>query len=113
MLIWALAAYLVLQFVIAWMASRTIKVEDDYFVAGRRLGVFAVAMSVFATWFGAESVMGASGAIASEGLAGGRADPFGYTICLIGMAMLLAFKLREAGVLTFVDFFKQRFGQVS
>jgi Na+/proline symporter len=58
MLIWALAAYLVLQFVIAWMASRTIKVEDDYFVAGRRLGVFAVAMSVFATWFGAESVMG-------------------------------------------------------
>ena len=113
MLIWALAAYLVLQFVIAWMASRTIKVEDDYFVAGRRLGVFAVAMSVFATWFGAESVMGASGAIASQGLAGGRADPFGYTICLIGMAMLLAFKLREAGVLTFVDFFKQRFGPVS
>jgi Na+/proline symporter len=113
MLIWALAAYLALQFVIAWMASRTIKVEDDYFVAGRRLGVFAVAMSVFATWFGAESVMGASGAIASEGLAGGRADPFGYTICLIGMAMLLAFKLREAGVLTFVDFFKQRFGPVA
>jgi Na+/proline symporter len=113
MLIWALAAYLVLQFVIAWMASRTIKVEDDYFVAGRRLGVVAVAMSVFATWFGAESVMGASGAIANEGLAGGRADPFGYTICLIGMAMLLAFKLREAGVLTFVDFFKQRFGPVA
>ncbi len=113
MMIWALAAYLVLQFVIAWMASRTIKVEDDYFVAGRRLGVFAVAMSVFATWFGAESVMGASGAIASEGLAGGRADPFGYTICLIGMATLLAFKLREAGVLTFVDFFKQRFGAIA
>lgn len=113
MMIAALAAYLVLQFVIAWIASRSIKVEDDYFVAGRRLGVFAVAMSVFATWFGAESVMGASGAIASEGLAGGRADPFGYTICLIGMAMLLAFKLREAGVLTFVDFFKQRFGPVS
>lgn len=113
MLIAALAAYLVLQFVVAWVASRSIKVEDDYFVAGRRLGIFAVAMSVFATWFGAESVMGASGAIASEGLAGGRADPFGYTICLIGMAMLLAFKLREAGVLTFVDFFKQRFGALS
>lgn len=113
MLIWALAAYLALQFVIAWIASRSIKVEADYFVAGRKLGVFAVSMSVFATWFGAESVMGASGAIATEGLAGGRADPFGYTMCLIGMAMLLAFKLREAGVLTFVDFFRQRFGPVS
>jgi Na+/proline symporter len=112
-MVWALAAYLILQFFVAWWASRSIKVQDDYFVAGRRLGVAAVSMSVFATWFGAESVMGASGAIASEGLAGGRADPFGYTICLIGMAMLLAFKLREAGVLTFVDFFKQRFGMAA
>jgi len=112
-MIWALAGYLILQFVVAWIASRSIKVEDDYFVAGRRLGVFAVAMSVFATWFGAESVMGASGAIASEGLAGGRADPFGYTISLIGMATLLAFKLRQAGVLTFVDFFRERFGKLS
>jgi SSS family transporter len=112
-MIWALGLYLILQFVIAWMASRSIKVEDDYFVAGRRLGVFAVGMSVFATWFGAESVMGASGAIAADGLSGGRADPFGYTICLVAMATLLAFKLRETGVLTFVDFFRQRFGPTS
>ena len=61
------SAYLVLQFGIAWIASRIIKVEADYFVAGRKLGVYAVAMSVFATWFGAESVMGASGAVASRG----------------------------------------------
>ena len=112
-MVWGLAAYLLLQFFIAWWASRSIRVEDDYFVAGRRLGVAAVSMSVFATWFGAESVMGSSGAIATEGLAGGRADPFGYTICLIAMALLLAFKLRAAGVLTFVDFFRERFGMVA
>lgn len=106
----ALVAYLVIQFFIAYMASRFIKVEADYFVAGRKLGVYAVAMSVFATWFGAESVMGASGAVAQEGLAGGSADPFGYTLALLGMATFLAFKMREAGVITFVDFFRQRFG---
>jgi SSS family transporter len=106
----ALVAYLVIQFFIAYTASRFIKVEADYFVAGRRLGVYAVAMSVFATWFGAESVMGASGAVAQEGLAGGSADPFGYTLALLGMATFLAFKMREAGVITFVDFFRQRFG---
>lgn len=105
-----LVGYLILQFAIAYMASRFIKVEADYFVAGRRLGVYAVAMSVFATWFGAESVMGASGAVAQEGLAGGSADPFGYTLALLGMATFLAFKMREAGVITFVDFFRQRFG---
>lgn len=106
----ALAGYLIVQFGIAYIASRTIKVEADYFVAGRRLGVFAVAMSVFATWFGAESVMGSSGAIAAEGLAGGRADPFGYTLCLLAMATFIAYKMREAGVITFVDFFRERFG---
>jgi SSS family transporter len=110
MLAGALVAYLILQFAIAYIASRRIKVEADYFVAGRRLGVYAVAMSVFATWFGAESVMGASGAVAEQGLSGGVTDPFGYTLCLLAMATFLAFKMRETGVITFVDFFRQRFG---
>ena len=73
----ALLAYLVMQFGIAFFASRFIKVEADYFVAGRKLGVFAVAMSVFATWFGAEAVVGASGAVAEQGLSASSADPFG------------------------------------
>ena len=111
MLAWALVGYLILQFAIAYIASRTIKVEADYFVAGRKLGVYAVAMSVFATWFGAESVMGSSGAVAAQGLCGGSADPFGYTLCLLAMATFIAYKMREAGVITFVDFFQQRFGR--
>ncbi len=109
----ALVGYLILQFTIAWIASRTIKVEADYFLAGRKLGVFAIAMSVFATWFGAESVMGSSGAVAAECLAGGRADPIGYTICLLAMATFIAYKMREAGVVTFVDFFRERFGDTA
>jgi hypothetical protein len=40
----ALVAYLVMQFGIAFFASRFIKVEADYFLAGRKLGVFAVAL---------------------------------------------------------------------
>jgi Na+/proline symporter len=106
----ALVAYLVMQFGIAFFASRFIKVEADYFVAGHKLGVFAVAMSVFATWFGAEAVVGASGSIAEQGLSASSADPFGYTLCLLAMATFIAAKMREAGVMTFVDFFRQRFG---
>jgi len=109
-MIFALAAYIVLQFAIALAASRYVRTEADYFVAGRRFGLLMVGVSVFATWFGAETVMGASGAIAETGLAGGRADPFGYTICLIGMALFLAHKLRATGVMTFPDYLRQRFG---
>jgi len=110
-MVYALGAYIILQFAIALWASRYINSEADYFVAGRRFGLLMVGVSVFATWFGAETVMGASGAIAEEGLAGGRADPFGYTICLIGMAIFLAYKLRAAEVMTFPDFMEKRFGQ--
>ncbi|KCZ45711.1 sodium:solute symporter family protein [Hyphomonas sp. CY54-11-8] len=106
----ALAVYIVLQFAIAIWASRFVNSEADYFVAGRRFGVLMVGVSVFATWFGAETVMGASGAVAEEGLAGGRADPFGYTLCLIGMALFLAYKLRDSGVMTFPDYMQLRFG---
>jgi SSS family transporter len=110
-MIFALGAYIILQFAIALWASRSIHSEADYYVAGRRLGLFMVAVSVFATWFGAETVMGASGAIADEGLAGSRADPFGYALCLIGMALFVAYRLRAAGVMTFPDFMQQRFGE--
>ncbi|MBM3508262.1 MAG: hypothetical protein FJX64_11310 [Alphaproteobacteria bacterium] len=49
----------------AW-AARRISGETDFLVAGRSLGVVLVAGSLFATWFGAETVMGSGAAIAEE-----------------------------------------------
>ena len=65
--------------------------------------------SLFATWFGAETVMGSSAAVAEEGLSGGRADPFGYSLCLLGMGLFLAYRLRQGGYATLGDFFRARF----
>lgn len=106
----ALAAYVLVQLSIAVWASRRIAGDVDYLVAGRRLGMFAVGISVFATWFGGETVMGASAAIASEGIAGARAEPFGYAICLILAALLVAGAMRAKGYITLADFFRDRFG---
>lgn len=86
------------------------KGEADFLAAGKRLGMWPIAMSLFATWFGAETIMGSSANVAREGLAGSRADPFGYTICLILMALLIAYRLRKRGYLTIADFFKERYG---
>jgi len=111
-MIWAaVLAYFVVQLGIGWWASRRVGGEVDYLVAGRRLGLWMVAGSLFATWFGAETVMGSSSAIAEEGLSGGRADPFGYTVCLLGMAILIAFKMRDRGYVTLGDFFRERYGR--
>ena len=112
-MVWiAVVAYFVVQLGIGWWASRRIAGEVDYLVAGRRLGLWMVAGSLFATWFGAETVMGSSSAIADEGLSGGRADPFGYALCLVGMAFLIAYRMRDHGYVTLGDFFRERYGRL-
>lgn len=113
MLIAAIIAYVLIQLGVGVWASRRMAGEADYLVAGRRLGPLVVAISLFATWFGAETVMGASAAIAEGGLAEARAEPFGYMLALLLMGLLVAGKLRAGGWLTLADFFRARFGPAS
>jgi Na+/proline symporter len=110
---YALFAYVLLQVALSAFVARKIKTESDYLVAGRTLGLGLVSISLFATWFGAETVMGASGAVAAGGISDGRADPFGYTVCLLLMAFFIAFKMRSKNYITYADFFKDRFGTVA
>ncbi|MBI1187010.1 MAG: sodium:solute symporter [Alphaproteobacteria bacterium] len=103
--------YVAVQLGIGLWVSRRVKTDADYFVAGRSLGAIPVALSVFATWFGAETILASSGVIADEGLAGGRAEPFGYALCLVGMAIFIAAAFRARGYVTLADFFRDRFGR--
>lgn len=92
----------------AWVARRIVT-EEDYLVAGRSLGYRLGIFTVFATWFGAETCIGAAGAIYDEGLSGGSADPFGYGLCILLMGALLAVPLWKRKLTTLGDFFHQRF----
>lgn len=108
-MILALVLYLTLQLGVCLLISRWIKSESDYLLAGRTLPLIPASLSVFATWFGAEIMMGSSGAIAKEGLSGGRADPFGYSLCLVLMGLLLAGVLRKRAYVTVGDFFADHY----
>ncbi len=103
--------YLLIQFVIGVVVSRRISSETDYLLAGRRLGLAIGAFSVFATWFGAETIVGAAGAIYDDGLAGGSADPFGYALCLILGGLILAMPLWRRRFVTFADLFRERYSR--
>jgi Na+/proline symporter len=105
-----IGAYLLVQFAFGLAVSRHIATETDYVLAGRKLGVGLAAFSIFATWFGAETVVGAAGAIYSEGLAGGSADPFGYGLCLVIIGLAIAAPLWRRKYTTFGDLFRERFG---
>jgi Na+/proline symporter len=104
-----IGAYLVVQFALGMLVSRRIASESDYLLAGRRLGVTLAAFSIFATWFGAETVVGAAGRIYSNGLSGGSADPFGYALCLIVLGVVVAAPLWRRQYTTFGDLFRDRY----
>jgi SSS family solute:Na+ symporter len=102
--------YVVVLFAIGIWVSRKISNVTDYVVAGRTLGPGLVMFSVFATFFGAEAIVGTGGAVYENGIAGAEADPFGYGLAILIVAAVFARALWRRGLLTFADFFRERFG---
>ncbi len=102
-------AYVVVQFAIGLWVARRIKTTTDFLIAGRSLGLGLVSFSVFATFFGAEAIVGTSGAVYEEGLTGGRIDPFGYAVAIFIVGAVFAVPLWRRGIITFADFFRQRY----
>lgn len=58
---------MLLQLALGYVVFRSIRTEDDYLLAGRKLGYVLATFSIFATWFGAESCIGTAGAARSGG----------------------------------------------
>lgn len=110
LLLISILAYVALQLAIGVVVSRRIRGESDYLVAGRRLGPFIATATIFATWFGAETCIGSAGVIYHDGLAGGRADPFGYALCILFMGMFFAATFWRRKYITIADLFRTRFG---
>lgn len=106
----AILGYLVVQFGIGIWASRKVRTEDDYLVAGRRLGYPLAIFSIFATWFGAETCIGAAGNIYENGISLTTAEPFGYGLCLILMGAVFAVPLWRRRLTTLADLFRGRYG---
>lgn len=105
--------YVAMQLAIGFVVSRRVKTESDYLLAGRSLGLRLSVFTVFATWFGAETCIGATAQAYRSGLAGVTADPFGYAGCLVLMGAFLAVPLWQRKLTTLADLFRERFGTTS
>jgi SSS family transporter len=105
----AVSLYMVLQFGIGVWVSRRIRTESDYILAGRQLGYVLTTFSIFATWFGAETVVGSAGRAYREGISLGSAEPFGYGLCLVLMGLIFAGPLWKRKLTTLADLFRERF----
>jgi len=93
-----------------WAGTR-IKNTSDFAIAGRSLPLIMVITTTFATWFGAETVMGIPAKFVQGGLNSIVEDPFGAGTCLILVGAFFATKLYRQNLLTIGDFYRQRFGK--
>ncbi|MGH8552691.1 MAG: sodium:solute symporter family protein, partial [Methylococcales bacterium] len=84
--------------------------EVDYLLAGRKLGPWLATFTVFATWFGAETCVGATGQAFQFGLSGVRSDPFGYAFAIMIVGLFFALALWKRGIVTLADLFRERYG---
>lgn len=94
----------------AWAGTR-IKTTTDFAIAGRSLPLVMVVTTTFATWFGAETVMGIPARFVQGGLGGIVEDPFGAGLCLVLVGAFFAARLYRLNLLTIGDFYRQRFGK--
>jgi solute:Na+ symporter, SSS family len=105
------AMYMAVTIAIGLAAARRVHNPKDYMVAGRSLPLYMNVATVFATWFGAETVLSISATAARDGLGGVAGDPFGATVCLVLAALLFARLFYRMNLLTIGDFYKQRYGK--
>jgi SSS family solute:Na+ symporter len=104
-------AYLLVTITIGLIAARRVHGARDFLVAGRSLPLYMNVATVFATWFGAETVLAVSATFAKDGLNGIPGDPFGASVCLVIAALLFARLFYRMNLLTIGDFYKQRYGK--
>ncbi|HEY8375975.1 MAG TPA: sodium:solute symporter family protein [Nannocystis sp.] len=109
MLIAGVILYVFGQLALGLYVARRVQNQTDFLLAGRSLGYTLATFTIFATWFGAETCIGAAGQIAAHGLGGGSADPFGYAICLLLMGALFAAALWRRGIATVADLMRERY----
>ncbi|CAH0354672.1 sodium:solute symporter family protein [Aquabacterium sp. CECT 9606] len=110
-LLWFVILYLVGTMGIGVYAGTRIKNTTDFAVAGRSLPLAMVITTTFATWFGAETVMGIPAKFVQGGLNAVVEDPFGASMCLVLVGAFFATKLYKMKLLTIGDFYRARFGE--
>ena len=113
MLLFYILLYLILNVLVGIWASRRVHNTTDFLLAGRKLTFpFATAV-VFATWFGSETLLGASAQFSEKGLLGVIEDPFGAALCLVLIGFFFARKLYRMNLLTFGDFYRVRYNRLT
>jgi Na+/proline symporter len=111
LLVACILLYLAASLAVGLYAATRVRGAKDYAVAGGRFGTPVVMATVFATWFGAETVLGIPATFLKDGLRGLVADPFAAVACLAIVGLVFARRFHRLDLLTLGDYFRARYGR--
>ena len=101
--------YLLLSSLVGVYVSRKVNSVKGFAVANRSLPLYVSTATVFATWFGSESILGIPGAFLEHGVVGMMADPIAASLYLILVGLFLAKRFYKMNVTTIAEYFKNRY----
>src|SRR5215467_8711942 len=105
-----IALYFVVIFGIGFYFSRKERTSEDYFLASRNIGWFAIGASLFVSNISTEHFIGLAGSGATSGLAPGHYEWLAVLILLLLGWVFVPFYLRS-NVFTMPEFLERRFSR--
>ncbi len=105
MILAGVGLYLAVILAVGYFSAKKVHNFTDFLIAGRQLPFSLATATLFATWFGAGTCMGAAGVAYADGFLGTIADPFAAGVSLIIAGFFYVGLLRRLKLLTVTDIF--------
>ncbi|MDH3619466.1 MAG: hypothetical protein OER91_01145 [Gammaproteobacteria bacterium] len=113
MILIGVAVYLVVMIGIGYYASRGSHSLVDFVVAGRNMPLWLCSVTIFATWFGSGTMMGAATAAYEFDRLLMLSEPFGSAVALLLTGLFFARILRRTRRITWPEIIQSRFGKLA
>lgn len=105
--------YMAIMIAIGLYGSRKTQSLTDFVVAGRKMPFWLCSTSIFATWFGSGTMMGAATAAYEGDTLLMIGEPFGSGLALLLSGLFFARLYRRTRRLTWPEFFESRYGKLA
>lgn len=99
--------------IVGKIASKKVSNSDDYLVAGRGAPLFLIVGTLFATFWGGGTIIGATGAAYNDGVFGVIEDPFAAGLALILIGLFFVKILRRLRIRSVGELYSYRFGSAT
>ena len=96
---------------VAWWSGRNQQSTEDYFLAGRNAGFFAIGASIFTSNIGSEHIVGLAGQGASTGMAMAHWELHAWVMVLLAYIFVPFYY--NSGVYTIPEFLEKRFNSTA